>query len=138
MAETPAFNQPLFGGDELVEVLIGHAETHGSDDDPDHEVGDLQDMLRVAWGLMTPEQRRKMICHNDVSNVVEAATGDPLATSMEEVYEDEWEDACEFYGIDTSFQYTDEQQLEIVNHYRLRPVGEAQEEGVPNDSARGK
>ena len=40
-----------------VETYIGAAEQHGMDDDPDHEVGDLQDYLREVWSLLTPEQR---------------------------------------------------------------------------------
>ena len=38
-------------------ALITRAATqHGFDDDPHHEVGDLQDALRIALRLMTPDQ----------------------------------------------------------------------------------
>lgn len=33
------------------------AQQHGQDSDPDHEVGDLQDMLRAMWAILTPAQR---------------------------------------------------------------------------------
>lgn len=127
--------EQLFDTSSLVETLIGHAKTHGEDSEPDHEVGDLQDMLRAAWSLMTPEQHRQMLCHPDVSNVVESATFEPLLTSIDDLTEEEWQDACEHFGLDTSFQYTDAQQMDIVNHYRLEPVGEAQEEGEAGQQA---
>ncbi|WP_262273615.1 hypothetical protein [Microvirga yunnanensis] len=33
------------------------AFVHGEDSEGDHEIGDLQDLFRAAWGLMTEEQR---------------------------------------------------------------------------------
>ncbi len=46
-----------------IEVVIAAAEQHGQDDDPDHEVGDLQAALRLAWELFTPEQRASYLAH---------------------------------------------------------------------------
>lgn len=47
-------------GDPLdIETYIKAAQQHGEDDEPDHEVGDLQDILRVAWEIMTPDQRER-------------------------------------------------------------------------------
>ncbi len=40
-----------------VEFYIDKAAWHGELSDPDHEVGDLQQYLRQAWVLLTPEQR---------------------------------------------------------------------------------
>ena len=40
-----------------VEFYIEQATQHGELSDPDHEVGDLQQYLRQAWALLTPEQR---------------------------------------------------------------------------------
>ncbi|MDB6010587.1 MAG: hypothetical protein JWL65_2837 [Gammaproteobacteria bacterium] len=39
-----------------VEFYIEAATNHGEADDPDHEVGDLQDFLRGVWKLLSPEQ----------------------------------------------------------------------------------
>jgi len=39
-----------------VETYIDAAQQHGIDEDPDHEVGDLQEFFRVAFGLLKPEQ----------------------------------------------------------------------------------
>jgi len=121
--------EQLFDTSNTVEILIGHAQTHGDDSGNDHEIGDLQDMLRAAWSLMTPEQHRQMLRHPDVSNVVESATFEPLLTSIDDLSEEEWQEACEHFGLDTSFQYTDAQQMDIVNHYRLEPVEETTVEG---------
>lgn len=40
-----------------IETYISAAQQHGEDSEPDHEVGDLQDMLRVVWKLLTPQQK---------------------------------------------------------------------------------
>jgi hypothetical protein len=39
-----------------VERLIDSAAQHGRDSEPDHEVGDLQEFLRLAWSLMDEKQ----------------------------------------------------------------------------------
>lgn len=44
-----------------IEDLIHAARQHGLEDDPDHEVGDLQDILRAAWEIMTPDQRTALM-----------------------------------------------------------------------------
>jgi len=54
-----------------VEVLIACAKEHGELSEPDHEVGDLQDILRVAWALMSDEQRVEALKHEDVRAVLE-------------------------------------------------------------------
>ena len=36
--------------------LLRSAEAHGIESEPDHEVGDLQDILRAAFGKLTDEQ----------------------------------------------------------------------------------
>ena len=116
--------QTLFDDTALVEDLIGLAKKHGEDSEPDHEVGDLQDLLRAAWAQMTPEQRRAMLTEASVSNVVEAATGEPLLLDIDDLLQDEWSAVCDRFGLDDSFQYTDLQKLDAVNHYRLEMAAE--------------
>lgn len=43
------------------ELIIRACEMHGSISEPDHEVGDLQDALRVAFNHMTPEQQAAVV-----------------------------------------------------------------------------
>lgn len=43
-----------------IEKLLEAAEAHGENSEPDHEVGDLREMLQDAWKLMTEEQRGKL------------------------------------------------------------------------------
>lgn len=46
--------------DELEQIILS-AETHGIEgDDPDHEVGDLQGALRLAWRHLTRAARRRV------------------------------------------------------------------------------
>lgn len=43
---------------EVLEKLFKAADNHGEDaGEADHTVGDLQDLLRTAWELMTPSQK---------------------------------------------------------------------------------
>jgi hypothetical protein len=39
-----------------LQYYLDAAQQHGEDSEPDHEVGDLQDLLRTMWSLLTPEQ----------------------------------------------------------------------------------
>jgi hypothetical protein len=46
--------------DGRLDQIIGAAAKHGHDSEPDHEVGDLQDALRLAWAELTPAKRKKI------------------------------------------------------------------------------
>lgn len=59
-----------------IEFYIKAAEQHGEDSEPDHEVGDLQDFLREAWKIMTPEQRLNFAKNSDVHATLEGALVD--------------------------------------------------------------
>lgn len=61
-----------------IEDFIKAAEKHGEDSHPDHEVGDLQDLLRAAWEIMSPEQRYKLTVCPEAWNVLEGAYGSEL------------------------------------------------------------
>jgi hypothetical protein len=55
-----------------IETYISAAEQHGQDSEPDNEVGDLQDLLRAAWTLLAPEQKKAFAKRADVLTVLEA------------------------------------------------------------------
>jgi hypothetical protein len=40
-----------------IEEYLTAAMNHGDNSEDDQEIGDLQEMLRVAWEIMTPQQR---------------------------------------------------------------------------------
>lgn len=40
-----------------LELLIDAAKAHGEQSEPDHEAGDLADILRDCWATMTPKAR---------------------------------------------------------------------------------
>jgi hypothetical protein len=46
---------------------------HGEDSEGDHEVGDLQDLFRAAWGLMTEEQKVDFLFSDAAKSVLSAA-----------------------------------------------------------------
>ena len=56
-----------------IEFYLNAAKEHGEDSDPDHEVGDLQDLLRVTWSILTADQKAKFALSPVVSSVMESA-----------------------------------------------------------------
>lgn len=46
---------------EILERLFKIAEQHGSDSEPDMEVGDLQFILRTTWKKLTPAQAHEVL-----------------------------------------------------------------------------
>lgn len=63
-----------------VETMIAAAERHGAESDPDHEVGDLQQILRAAWEIMTPEQRVALAADDMVQEVLDHLDTGPAPT----------------------------------------------------------
>ena len=53
------------------EDLIVLAEQHGEDNEADCEVGDLQELLRAAFSLMTGDQLKSFMQHPKVTDVLE-------------------------------------------------------------------
>lgn len=41
--------------------ILKSAENHGRDSEPDHEVGDLQDALSIAWELLDEKGRQTLV-----------------------------------------------------------------------------
>lgn len=117
-------SRPLFDDSFLIRDLTTCARIHGDSGDADHEVGDLQDMLTEAWSIMTTQQRMSMLSSPCVATVVENATGTALLTEQDELDHEEWLQVCEHYGLDDSFQYTHEQQIDAANHLRLERIME--------------
>jgi hypothetical protein len=55
-------------------LTITHAAfVHGEDSEGDHEVSDLQDLFRAAWGLMTEEQKIDFPFTDEAKAVLSAA-----------------------------------------------------------------
>jgi hypothetical protein len=50
------------------------AFVHGEDSEGDHEVGDLQDLFRAAWSLMTEEQKVDFLFTDQAKTVLSAAS----------------------------------------------------------------
>jgi hypothetical protein len=44
-----------------LEYLFAAAHLHGQEVEPDHEVGDLQALVRTCWDVLTPEQRERVV-----------------------------------------------------------------------------
>jgi len=42
---------------DFANLLIEAATLHGENSEPDHEVGDLQELFLACWLVMSPEQR---------------------------------------------------------------------------------
>jgi hypothetical protein len=63
--------------DHGLEHYFGFARGHGEMADTRQWIADLEDMLRVAWGLMTLEQRTAFREHPDILSIAEAAGEEP-------------------------------------------------------------
>lgn len=63
MAVATAVDSPLLAVREecpRLSKILGAAQLHGEESEPDHEVGDLQEVLRECWKRMTPAARREV------------------------------------------------------------------------------
>lgn len=113
---------------KMLECLLNVAKNHGDDSEPDHEVGDLQDLLRPMWAGLTPQQQRAYLASEAVATMISGAgawnaDGDKdlvllTVATVNELEATEWGRACEKFGLDTSFVYPDESIVEIINAYR--------------------
>jgi len=70
---TPAGQEPD------LDVYLGLARAHGELTDTRQWITDLEDMLRVAWGLMTPEQRAAFRQDSEILAITEASGSDTSA-----------------------------------------------------------
>jgi hypothetical protein len=64
--------ESIHARDSRVDRILTAAQQHGSNSEPDHEVGDLQEVLRAAWSLMLPEQRNQLMAAAETRSVLEA------------------------------------------------------------------
>jgi hypothetical protein len=53
-----------------IEYFIELARSHGVDD-PEREISDLQELLRVAWALMTASQRASLVESDEAQTMME-------------------------------------------------------------------
>lgn len=104
-------------GEGFLQWILKVARDHG-EDEPDHEVGDLQGVLSVLWLGLDEAQKWDVIRTSDVWSAV-AMLGrlDEFATpdSVADIDAEDWAAAIEAFGLDPSFQYSDAQQAEIFN-----------------------
>lgn len=61
--------------DELFEAADAHAAAAG---DADHAVGDLQAILRAAWRILSPAQRRDLFAEPELQELSELPEYGPL------------------------------------------------------------
>ena len=46
--------------DSLRDELLEAARRHGAESEPDHEVGDLEEIVFACWARLTPAQRAEV------------------------------------------------------------------------------
>jgi DNA-binding SARP family transcriptional activator len=56
---------------DLYYAVTKHALEHGEDSDPDHEVGDLQDVLAMCLNIMSIDQARKLYTQISDRNLID-------------------------------------------------------------------
>lgn len=74
----PVPQDPEHGGVKFNgEFFVSCASEHGlNSDDPDHEVGDLQEFFRLSWSLLTTQQRDMFVRNSTVLDLVECSDQD--------------------------------------------------------------
>lgn len=104
---------------EIRDWLIRKAEIHGEDSDPDHEAGDLQDLIRCGWRVLEHDQHHQVVLR--ASTTLDSGACDPMAQVDDELDDDEVAQACEIFNIPvTSLLNVDhEQTVHVVNAFRL-------------------
>jgi hypothetical protein len=73
-----AGDESMPGAQDRLEDLLGYARAHAATGDTRVWVDDLEQMLSVAWDLMTPDQRLQFREHPDTAALIEAAGDSPL------------------------------------------------------------
>lgn len=104
--------------------ILQSAQAHGQADDPDHEVGDLQDAVRGMWACMSTSGHRAVLANDAVGTLVElgGAPGPlyvPSADSEDWLPEDEWTAVAKHFGLDDSFQYSQQQRADYGNAFLM-------------------
>lgn len=57
---------------KILEKLFKGADNHGEDaGESDHTVGDLQDLLRAAWGILSASQKEELLKDDAVEAIVD-------------------------------------------------------------------
>lgn len=51
-----------------LERILAAAEKHGMAGDPDMEVGDLQQLARDLWKILTPDQRKMFVNYSQLGS----------------------------------------------------------------------
>ena len=105
----------------LLESLIQAADEHGQDDEPLHQVGDLEDVARAMWRMLTPSQKVGLLGSREVESIFEIARDSEFSATLDEVDGEEVSDALKAFSLDPSLPYPSQIKLAAVNHYRLLP-----------------
>ena len=56
--------------DNSIERLLEAAAQHGRDSEADHEIGDLQAFLRLAWEIMTEAQCDRLMAQAEAQGLI--------------------------------------------------------------------
>ena len=66
----------------VIEQLIQAAFEHGTEEGLDVEAGDLQEMLRAAWALLTPDQQVAFFQRPEITTLMETPEYEDIDTTM--------------------------------------------------------
>lgn len=57
---------------KILEILFKAADDHGEDTgEPDHSIGDLQDLFREAWSILTTDQKTQLLLSESVQDLLD-------------------------------------------------------------------
>lgn len=112
----------------VIEMLFAAADAHGEDTgEPDHAVGDLQDLLRLAWGIMTLDQQLQFLALPETQSIIEAGsrdefTAESLSIELRQMATEQSDEPA--YRLIERFSDTDLQKLQAKWQVVFRKDGE--------------
>jgi hypothetical protein len=68
--------------ESVIKRLLQAAHDHGTEEGCDSEAGDLQEMLRAAWAIFTPEQQGAFFERPEIIDLMETPEYEDIDTTV--------------------------------------------------------
>lgn len=108
--------------------LLSLARSESPDGTP--PIAPLVNLFCAAWAIMTPQMRSEFLKSPAVAQTMsDSVPSLELVTDADQIDDELYERALDFWGLDTSFQYSENDVIDIVNAFAIHPqnLGEDQQ-----------
>lgn len=121
-------SQPRFLFEDGDKHLLSLARSESPDGTP--PIAPLMNLFCAAWAIMTPQMRSEFLKSPAVAQTMnDSVPSLELVTEADQIDDELYERALDFWGLDTSFQYSENDVIDIVNAFAIHPqnLGEDQQ-----------